>query len=291
MGIELPGSPAELALSDSFAVAEPQFDLAKLLGLADEENPGLRSARAREDAARSSTKAAKSEYLPSLSLSASWQGYTQEFSDTDLLLSGQTASAKVRAANCTFQNDLIGALPGGGIPGYPNGGQVPDCKAFSGLDATGDALNPEIESALIKRNNVWPFDFSGQPFRANVQISLPIFQGFNRNLQVARANAAQDDAEEAVRARQLQVRTDVRSKYLALQTAFQAIGVQEANRIAAREQLELARERFRLGSGNALEVTDAQAAVARAEGDYVNAVYAYHKAIAALEYAVGRPLR
>ena len=55
--------------------------------------------------------------------------------------------------------------------------------------------------------------------------------------------------------------------------------------------LELARERFRLGSGNALEVTDAQAAVARAEGDYVNAVYAYHKAIAALEYAVGRPLR
>ena len=33
------------------------------------------------------------------------------------------------------------------------------------------------------------------------------------------------------------------------------------------------------------------AAVARVEGDYVNAVYAYHKAIAALEYAVGRPLR
>jgi len=108
---------------------------------------------------------------------------------------------------------------------------------------------------------------------------------------VARASAAQEDAEESVRARQLQVRTDVRTKFLALQTAFQAIGVQEANRVAAREQLELARERFRLGSGNALEVTDAQAAVARAEGDYVNAVYAYHKAIAALEYAVGRPLR
>jgi outer membrane protein TolC len=38
-------------------------------------------------------------------------------------------------------------------------------------------------------------------------------------------------------------------------------------------------------------VADAQNAVQAAEGDYVNAVYAYHKAIAALEAAVGRPLR
>ena len=37
--------------------------------------------------------------------------------------------------------------------------------------------------------------------------------------------------------------------------------------------------------------SDAQTAVQRAEGDYVNAVYDYHKAVAALEAAVGRPLR
>ncbi|MBS1241603.1 MAG: outer rane efflux protein, partial [Gemmatimonadetes bacterium] len=195
------------------------------------------------------------------------------------------------AANCTFQNDLIGALPGGGIPGYPNGGQVPDCKAFAGLDATGEALNPELEQALLDRNNVWPGEFSNQPFRANLQISIPIFQGFGRNLDVARANAAREDAEESVRARRLQVRSDVQGRHLGLEAAWQATVVQSSNRNAAREQLLLAQESFRLGSGNALEVTDAQAAVARAEGDYVNAVYAYHKAIAALEYAVGRPLR
>jgi outer membrane protein TolC len=38
-------------------------------------------------------------------------------------------------------------------------------------------------------------------------------------------------------------------------------------------------------------VSDAQNAVQRAEGDYVNAIYDYHKAITALEAAVGRPLR
>ena len=291
MGVEIPVPVTEMALSDSFALAEPSFDLQQLLKTADEENPTLRALRAREDASNASVRSAKSQYLPSLSATAAWQGYTQEFTDTDLLLGGQLNAAKVRAANCTFQNDLIGALPGGGIPGYPTGGQVPDCKTFAGLDATGEALNPELEQALLDRNNVWPGEFSNQPFRANLQISIPIFQGFGRNLDVARANAAREDAEESVRARRLQVRSDVQGRHLGLEAAWQATVVQSSNRNAAREQLLLAQERFRLGSGNALEVTDAQAAVARAEGDYVNAVYAYHKAIAALEYAVGRPLR
>ena len=94
-----------------------------------------------------------------------------------------------------------------------------------------------------------------------------------------------------MRARRLQVRTDVQARYLGLETFFRAIGVQGASRDAARDQLRLAQDRYRLGAGTALEVADAQNAVQRAEGDYVNAVYDYHKAIAALEAAVGRPLR
>jgi outer membrane protein TolC len=83
----------------------------------------------------------------------------------------------------------------------------------------------------------------------------------------------------------------VQGRYLGVNAAWQAIGVQEASRTSARDQVQLAQERFRLGSGSALEVTDAQTAVAQAEADYVNAVYAYHRAIAALELAVGRRLR
>jgi outer membrane protein len=87
------------------------------------------------------------------------------------------------------------------------------------------------------------------------------------------------------------VRSDVQARYLGLQASYRAIAVQEANRIAARDQLRLAQDRYRLGAGTSLEVSDAQNAVSQAEGDYVNAVYFYHKAIAALEAAVGRPLR
>jgi outer membrane protein TolC len=291
MGTELPIPVSELVLSDSFPVTEPRFDLPQLLRLAEEENPTLRASRAREQAADWSVRAAKSEYLPSLSLSAAWNGFTQEFTDQQLLVDQATSRAIQNAANCTFQNDLIRQLPGGGVPGYPNGGIVPDCREFAGLDATGLALLPENRSALLTRNNVWPFSFTGQPFRASVLVSVPIFTGFSQSLNVSRANAQREDAEELVRANRLQVRASVQARYLGVQTAYQAIGVQEANQRAAREQLDLARERFRLGNGSALEVADAQAAVARAEADYVNAVYSYHQAIAALEFAVGRSLR
>jgi outer membrane protein len=60
---------------------------------------------------------------------------------------------------------------------------------------------------------------------------------------------------------------------------------------STRDQLRLAQDRYRVGAGAAIEVSDAQAAVQQAEGDYITAVYDYHKAIAALEAAVGRSLR
>jgi outer membrane protein len=108
---------------------------------------------------------------------------------------------------------------------------------------------------------------------------------------VSQARAQELDADEDVRASRLQVRSDVHARYLALQTSYRAIAVQEANRGSARDQLRLAQDRYRLGAGTSLEVSDAQNAVQQAEGDYVNAIYDYHKAVAALEAAVGRPLR
>jgi outer membrane protein TolC len=291
MGVELRVPVSQVALTDSFPLVEPAYDLDALLRQAEEQNPLLRAARARQDAAGIGVRSARSQYLPSLSLSAAWRGFTQEFTNTDLLIGQQTERARMQLANCEFQNALISALPGGGVPGYPNGGLVPDCRAFVGLDPTGEALLPENRQQIIDGNKAWPWDFRRQPFQASVSVSLPLFAGFSRNLSVARAAAAREDAQEAVRAGHLQVRTDVQGRWLGLQTAWEAIAVQDANRTAATDQLDLARERFRLGSGSALEVTDAETARARAEAEYVNAVYAYHQAIAALEFAVGRPLR
>jgi outer membrane protein len=283
MGVEPPVSVEQIVLSDSFPLTAPAFQLDSLLSLSDRQNPVLRALRAREHAAGLEVRAAKTDYLPTLSLRAGWSGFTQQFTDENLLLGQSLSSAQESAAECAYNNAVRTALS--------LGGQTANCLSSFGLTPSGAALLDPIAQQIRNQNSVFPFSYTGQPFGANLTISLPIFTGFSRSLRLSQARAEEDDVEEAVRARRLQVRTDVHSRYLALQTSYQAIAVQGTSRDAARDQLRLAQDRYRVGAGTALELSDAQAAVQRAEGDYVNAVYDYHKAISALEAAVGRPLR
>jgi outer membrane protein len=283
MGVEPPVSLDQIRLSDSFPVTAPSFRLDSLLALAERQNPALRSLRAREHAAGLDVRSAKTDYLPSLSLRAGWSGFTQQFTKENLLLEQSLTTAQADAADCQYNNSVRSALS--------LGGEEPNCFARFGLvDGGGSLLNP-VAQQIRDQNSVFPFRYTGQPFSANLVVSLPIFTGFSRSLRLSQARAQQEDADEEVRARRLSVRSDVHARYLALQTAYQAIAVQASSREAARDQLRLAQDRYRLGAGSALELSDAQNAVQQAEGDYITAVYDYHKAIAALEAAVGRSLR
>jgi outer membrane protein len=283
MGVEPPVPIEQIVLSDSFPVTTPDFQLDSLLALADQHNPALRSLQAREHAADLDVTAAKSDFLPSLSVRAGWSGFTQQFTNEDLLLQQTLTDAQAQAADCQFDNSVKSALS--------LGGEVGNCYSSNGLVDGGGALLDPVSQQILNSNSAFPFHYTGQPFGAILTLSLPIFTGFSRSLRLSQARAQQDDADEEVRARRLAVRSDVHARYLALNTFFQAISVQVASREAARDQLRLAQERYRLGAGSALEVSDAQNAVQQAEGDYVTAVYDYHKAIAALEAAVGRSLR
>lgn len=280
MGVVAPIAIDQLKLTDSFPVTAPEFNLDQLLATAAEQNPELLALRARDAAAGANVSAARSEFLPSLSMSAGWNGYTQQFTNSGLLVNQALTGATGQYASCLDNNAIRSSA-----------GLAPrDCLATSGLTDP-NTLDPQVEQQIVSSNNVFPFNFTRQPFSARLSLSLPIFTGFSRSLRVAQARAQQQDADESVRGRALQLRTDVQGRYLALESAYKTIAVQQTNREAAREQLRLAQDRYRLGSGTALELSDAQNAIQRAEGDYVNAIYGYHIAIAALEAAVGRPLR
>ena len=283
MGVEPPVPVEMIGLSDSFPVTPPAYSLDSLLLLADAQNPVLRSLRARRTAAWWNVRAAKGEFFPTLSVQAGWSGFTQQFTDESLLLGQTLTVAQSQAGDCLYNNQIRSGLN--------LGGEVANCYAASGLVDGGGALLDPVTQQISDANNNFPFHYTGQPFQANLRVSLPIFTGFGRSLRVSEAKAQEQDADEDTRARRLQVRSDVHARLLGLQTSYQAIAVQSANRDAARDQLRLARDRYRLGAGTSLEVSDAQNAVQQAEGDYVNAVYYFHKAIVALEAAVGRPLR
>ena len=289
MGTTPPAPVVQIALVDSFPLDSPTVMLESLVTMAAQENPGLVATRARENAAKWGVRSARSAYLPTLSARAGWSGFTQQFTNENLLLQRAYAGGVGSAANCTFQNDIILRLTDT-LP-YPGGGLVANCNTASGLLNDGSALDPAVATGIRDRNSVFPFHFQQQPFQASLTVSLPIFTGFGRQLRLSQAAAQRDDAEETRRGRELAVRLDVESRYIALRTSWRAIGVQITSRAAAAERLRLAQDRYRLGSGTALELTDAQNAVTRAEGDYNSAVYAYHRAFTALEAAVGRRLR
>jgi outer membrane protein len=273
LGIAPPADLAQVALTDSFPVTAPPWHLDDLLTMAEEQNPALKALRAREAAARWGVRAAQGSYGPSVSLSASWSGFTQKLADLNAAIAAARASAMNDSLSCDYENSNW--LNAGGTP-------LP-CSAL--------AFTSADEQALRDQNAAYPFHFTPQPFQLQLTFHLPIFANLSRPLQVAQAKAQRDDLSESVRARGLAVRTQVSQAYLTLETAYRAIGIQDTNRTAAEEQLALATERYRVGSGTFFELLDAQLAQVTAEYDYVNAIYAYHKAVAALEAAVGRPLR
>lgn len=289
IGIAPPAPLNTIALSDTFPVDSIQVDLADLQASADQMNPTLRAARSRQSAAIWSVRASKSAFLPSLNFNAGWSGFTQQFTNTNLLLDQAYGNAAGSAANCQFQNDLLARLTDT-MP-YPNQGLITNCNAYAGLNPGGTALNDTVAQAIRDRNNAFPFKFQSQPFQASVSISLPLFTGFSRHLRLSQAEAQRDDADETLRAAQLQVHADVQAKYLALETAWQAIAVQRSAQQFAQDQVQLAQGRFRIGSGTSLELADAENSLTAAEGGYITSVYDYQKAAAALEAAVGRPIR
>jgi len=273
IGVSAPVPIANVQLTDTFVVQAPTWQLNDLLTMAEQQNPALRALREREHAAGWGVKAATSSYAPSVSLSAGWSGFTQKLSDVNPTIASIRQSAQQDSLACAYENAA-----------WLNTNQTPlNCAALTNTTAA--------EQALLDQNGRYPFNFTPQPFQARLTVTIPLWGNFQQPLQVSQAKAQQQDLQESVRARGLQVQTDVSSAFLTLQTDYQAIAIQDTNRTAAREQLQLATERYRVGSGTFFELLDAQVAALRAETDYINAVYDYHKALAALEAAVGRPLR
>ena len=149
-------------------------------------------------------------------------------------------------------------------------------------------FNGEVSTGGNFNTGDFPFKFQGQPPVAGIGISLPIFTGFQRDLQVSQARAQRKDLVEQVRAQELAIGATVNSRVIGVETAWRAMAVQDRSRAAARDQLKLAEERYRLGSGTVLEVSDALNAVTGADASYVNAVYDYHRAMVALFAVLGR---
>jgi len=107
MGVDAPSDLSVVTLSDSFPVIEPDFALDDLLADADSYNPNVMQLRAQETSAKRNATAAKTEWLPSVSFSASWFGFTQQFTDVEPQIAQARAGAEGAVANCQTQNQIF----------------------------------------------------------------------------------------------------------------------------------------------------------------------------------------
>jgi outer membrane protein len=260
-------------LTTTFDVTPPSFTLDSVLGVARAANPAVNALRYRVKSAEVDHKVAASSYTPTLSLGTGWGGNSFQYTDPNYLVGREQARVQSSFAGCAEADSV---RRGAGMPG---------------LDCSGITFTAADAEALRNSNAQFPFKFARAPFGLSAQLSLPVFDGFRREQRLEQADVARDNARFGLRARELQLNTEVTQAYLNLMTAYRTVTLQEQNATMARQELSYAVERYRAGAASFLDVTTSRGTFAQAEMDRVNAIYDYHRAFAALEAAVGRPLR
>ncbi len=85
-----------------------------------------------------------------------------------------------------------------------------------------------------------------------------------------------------------QIEGDVRKAYLDLQAVAAQVGLADRSREVAREALDLTRQRFDAGISDSVEVIQAQEALASAELDFINSIFAHNLAKLSLARATGQ---
>jgi outer membrane protein len=260
-------------LTTKFAIAEPHFSLDSLIDLARRVNPDVAARKSRQFADEMNVRAAKTQYIPSLSLSTGVGGNSFEYVDPNFPIASAAAQAANSTSSCLSQDSVRTRV------------------GLSGLTCGAGTLTPERINAIRASNNQFPFKFTRNPVGVSATLSLPLFNNYSREAQIEQAKVARDNAAYDVRSRNLQLTTEVTQAYLTLMTDAKTVQLQEQIAGKATEELAFAEESYKVGAKTFLDVTTARGTYEQALSARVNAIYEYHKAFAALESAIGRPLR
>ena len=272
MGVDL---ESPFVPTTPFTLSEPVWRREELYSLGLEGNPNLQALRASRSASSYGVKMAKSAYLPTLSFSAGLGGFTRQASSTALEIRRAEAQAQGSVQNCLFTNDLFARLADP-LPAQ-------DCSSLVFTDAAAQRIE--------EGNKAFPFDFTNQPASAGLTVSLPLFQGLNRQRQVTEAQVQLEDLDYDLREQELALRADIAATLATVRAAYRAALIEEQNQIVADEQLRLARERFSVGLADFLELLEAETLKVEADREQIAAIFAYHDALATLEEVVGTSLR
>lgn len=131
-------------------------------------------------------------------------------------------------------------------------------------------------------------DHSHATFSVVGSLKIPIWQGGRIEGDVEQANAALAQRQAELEDLRSKVEADVRNAYLDLGAARSQVDVARENLGVTQENLKLTRQRFDAGVSDNVDVVQSQDAVAGAELDYINGVFAHNVAKLSLARAMGQ---
>jgi outer membrane protein len=164
-------------------------------------------------------------------------------------------------------------------------------SAEAKLVATKRQYLPTI-SAIGSGGAYEPFDprreqQTGGWWMAGALVSMPIFTGFMIENQVVEASAQKQAVAAAAMNVEQALTQQVTNSYLDTLTYAQQIKLTEEQVKTAQEALQLAKQRYKLGLGTVVEVTQSEVALTAAQTRYAEAQYDYKIAEVTLAYAAG----
>jgi outer membrane protein TolC len=288
--VESLGTPVEgeFTLSSEFAVFEPTWTRDELIERSLAAHPSLKATEAQETAARAGLRQARSQYFPSVSLSTGIGGSALQARNQDYVL----AQVAVQEGNRqrSFDNCIASQTAWRDVE-RRLGVTFPATPTNCGSPTLSDADRTQLLTNL--GGNVSPLGgpFVKNPFGVSMFVSVPLFNSFGRERQIAQAEASVKDAQHQIRADEMRLRTNVTESLDGLQVAYRVVGIEARNREVAEEQLALATQRYAIGADDIIMLMDAETSMSTAERDYLNAVYQFHQSLVVLEAATGLALR
>ena len=124
--------------------------------------------------------------------------------------------------------------------------------------------------------------------RVAIQLNVPVFNGGLTRGRIAVATSRERQAELELGSVRGQVEEDVRLAFATLRTTAEQVRAADQSVTLAERELEMARDRFRAGVADNIEVVTAQAALSNARDAQVNALAQYNAARLNIAAALGR---
>jgi outer membrane protein len=133
-------------------------------------------------------------------------------------------------------------------------------------------------------------DRNSEVYRIGIAVDIPLFEGGRVEARIRDQRAKLASAQERLRKLDLQIRLDVETALLNVNSSWERIEAIKKAIEQAKESFRIERQKYDLGKGAIVDVLDAQSALLDSQTNYDRALADYNIALAQLRLAIGGEL-